>query len=143
MGTVNAADQSIVSLILYRIKAYSDLIKLRLSALVTFSAVFGYILGDRGVSFGWTGFVGLALGGFLISGASGAANEIMEQDLDRLMKRTQNRPLPLQIISLQEAYWFTSLVAILGISLLWIFTNPLTTLLEYLVWCCMYLYTHL
>jgi protoheme IX farnesyltransferase len=45
------------------------------------------------------------------------------------MKRTQNRPLPLQLISLQEAYWFTGFVALLGISLLWIFTNPLTTFL--------------
>ncbi|GAB2498516.1 MAG: protoheme IX farnesyltransferase [Cytophagales bacterium] len=127
MRTVNATDHSIVSFLLVRAKAYADLIKIRLSALVTFSAVFGYILGDRGVGFGWTGFLGLALGGFLISGASGAANEIMERDLDRLMKRTQNRPLPLNIISLQEAYWFTVIVALVGVGLLWAFTNPLTT----------------
>ena len=129
MRTVDVTDHSITTLILDRIKAYSDLIKLRLSALVTFSAVFGYILGDTGISFGWSGFFGLTLGGFLISGASGAANEIMERDLDKLMKRTQNRPLPLQLISLQEAYLFTSLVAVVGIGLLWLFTNPLTTLL--------------
>lgn len=127
MRTVNATDHSIITFLLARSKAYADLIKIRLSALVTFSAVFGYILGDRGIDFGWTGFLGLALGGFLISGASGAANEIMERDLDRLMKRTQNRPLPLNIISLQEAYWFTVIVAIVGIGLLWAFTNPLTT----------------
>jgi protoheme IX farnesyltransferase len=127
MKTVDFSDQSISSFILLRLKAYSELIKFRLSALVTFSAVFGYILGDRGVNFGWSAFLGLTLGGFLISGASGAANEILERDLDKLMKRTQNRPLPLQIISLQEAYWFTSLVAIFGIFLLWFFTNPLTT----------------
>lgn len=126
MSTVEVIDHT-DSFILGRIKAYSELLKFRLSALVTFSAVFGYILGDRGVSFGWAGFVGLAIGGFLISGASGAANEIMERDLDKLMKRTQNRPLPLNTISLQEAYWFTTLVAITGISLLWICTNPLTT----------------
>jgi protoheme IX farnesyltransferase len=126
MNTVEVIDHT-DSFILGRIKAYSELLKFRLSALVTFSAVFGYILGDRGVSFGWAGFVGLAIGGFLISGASGAANEIMERDLDKLMKRTQNRPLPLNTISLQEAYWFTTLVAITGISLLWICTNPLTT----------------
>jgi protoheme IX farnesyltransferase len=127
MSTVGVTNGSLTSLLVGRMKAYSDLIKFRLSALVTFSAVFGYILGDRGINFGWSGFVGLVLGGFLISGASGAANEIMERDLDKLMKRTQNRPLPLQLISLQEAYWFTSLVAIAGITLLWVFTNPLTT----------------
>lgn len=110
-----------------RVKSYSELIKLRLSAFVTLSAAFGYILGDRGVNFGWAGFAGLVLGGFLISGASCAANEIMERDLDKLMKRTQNRPLPLQTISVKEAYWFTCIVAVIGVILLWIFTNPLTT----------------
>lgn len=127
MNAVGITSNSFVSLLKSRLSAYSDLIKFRLSALVTFSAGFGYILGDRGIDFGWSGFIGLVLGGFLISGASGAANEIMERDLDKLMKRTQNRPLPLQLISLQEAYWFTGIVALMGISLLWIFTNPLTT----------------
>lgn len=127
MRTVEVTDHSLFTALLSRIRVYSDLIKLRLSALVTFSAAFGFILGDREVNFNWIGMLGLALGGFLITGASGAANEIMERDLDKLMKRTQNRPLPLQIISLQEAYWFTILVAILGIGVLWIFTNPLTT----------------
>ena len=127
MNAVGITSNSIVSLLKSRVSAYYDLIKFRLSALVTFSAVFGYILGDRGIDFGWSGFVGLVLGGFFISGASGAANEIMERDLDKLMKRTHNRPLPLQLISLQEAYWFTGIVALMGISLLWIFTNPLTT----------------
>lgn len=127
MRTVGVTDQSIYHLVITRVKAYYELLKFRLSALVTFSAVFGFILGDSGSSFGWSSFLGLALGGFLISGASGAANEIMERDLDKLMKRTEKRPLPLQIISLTEAYWFTFIVAFLGIGLLWIFTNPLTT----------------
>lgn len=129
MNAVGITSNAVVGLFISRLRAYSDLIKFRLSALVTFSAVFGYILGDRGIDFGWSGFIGLVLGGFFISGASGAANEIMERDLDKLMKRTQNRPLPLQLISLQEAYWFTGIIALMGISLLWIFTNPLTTAL--------------
>lgn len=127
MRTVGLTDHSIYNLVLIRAKAYYELLKFRLSALVTFSAVFGFVLGDSGVSFGWSSFIGLALGGFLISGASGAANEIMERDLDKLMKRTEKRPLPLQIISLTEAYWFTFIIAFTGIALLWIFTNPLTT----------------
>ncbi|SIO16896.1 heme o synthase [Algoriphagus halophilus] len=127
MRTVGVTDQSIYHLVITRAKAYYELLKFRLSALVTFSAVFGFILGDSGSSFGWSSFLGLALGGFLISGASGAANEIMERDLDKLMKRTKNRPLPLQIISLTEAYWFTFGIAFIGLALLWMYTNPLTT----------------
>lgn len=129
MRTVEVTDQSIFTLLISRVKVYSDLIKLRLASLVTFSAAFGFILGDRSVSFNWIGMLGLAIGGFLITGASGAANEILERDLDKLMQRTKNRPLPLQIITLQEAFLFTALVAFLGIGVLWVFTNPLTTAL--------------
>lgn len=129
MRTINISEQSFLDFLALRAKAYYELIKFRLSALVTFSAAFGFILGDSGTFFSWGKFFALALGGFLITGASGAANEIWERDIDKLMKRTQNRPLPLNIISLSEAYWFTGIIAILGISLLWIFTNPLTTFL--------------
>ncbi|WP_186757489.1 MULTISPECIES: heme o synthase [Echinicola] len=127
MRTVNLSEASLIDSILIRSKAYYELIKFRLSALVTFSAVFGFILGDSGVMFSWGKFFALMVGGFLISGASGAANEILERDYDKLMKRTQNRPLPLNIISLNEAYWFTVIVALIGISTLWFFTNPITT----------------
>lgn len=127
MRTINISEQTLLDFIVLRLKAYTDLIKFRLSALVTFSAVFGFILGDSGAFFSWGKFFALMIGGFLISGASGAANEILERDYDKLMKRTQNRPLPLNLISLSEAYWFTTLIAIVGITILWLFTNPLTT----------------
>jgi protoheme IX farnesyltransferase len=129
MNTVDISDKSVLSHFSVRLRAYMDLVKFRLSALVTFSAMFGFILGDSGTFFSWEKFFGLMLGGFLVSGASGAANEIWERDIDKLMKRTQNRPLPLQLISLTEAYFFTFATALLGISILWIFTNPLTTML--------------
>lgn len=129
MRTINISETSLYDFLVLRFGAYKDLIKFRLSALVTFSAVFGFILGDSGVMFSWGKFFALMVGGFLISGASGAANEIWERDIDKLMKRTQNRPLPLNLISLKEAYWFTCIIASIGVAILWIFTNPLTTLL--------------
>ncbi|MCH7412954.1 heme o synthase [Belliella sp. R4-6] len=129
MRTIDISEDTLFEAIAFRAKVYYELIKFRLSALVTFSAVFGFILGDSGVVFSWGKFFALMIGGFLISGASGAANEIWEKDYDKLMTRTQNRPLPLNQISLKEAYWFTSLLALVGVSVLWIFTNPLTTAL--------------
>ncbi|MFN3800770.1 heme o synthase [Belliella pelovolcani] len=129
MRTLNIVENTLFDAIAFRAKAYYELIKFRLSALVTFSAVFGFILGDSGVVFSWGRFFALMIGGFLISGASGAANEIWERDYDKLMKRTQNRPLPLKQISLSEAYWFTTIVGFIGVSILWLFTNPLTTAL--------------
>lgn len=129
MRALNITEDTLFDFLVQRARIYFELVKFRLSALVTFSAVFGFILGDSGVIFSWGKFFALMIGGFLISGASGAANEIWERDFDKLMKRTENRPLPLNQISLKEAYWFTSLIAFLGISILWIFTNPLTTFL--------------
>lgn len=129
MRTINISEDTIFDVLTLRAKAYLELIKLRLSALVTFSAVFGFILGDTGALFSWGAFFALMTGGFLITGASGAANEILEKEYDKLMKRTEKRPLPMKQISLQEAYWFTFITGILGISILWFFTNPLTTVL--------------
>lgn len=127
MSIVNLSEKSYSEAVGTRLRSYYELIKFRLSAVVTFSAVFGFILGDSGATFSWNSFFGLMLGGFLISGASCAANEIWERDLDKLMKRTRNRPLPTDSISLVEAYWFAFILAIIGVSLLWMFTNPLTT----------------
>lgn len=129
MSSINISDSVYEVTLGVRLKAYYDLLKFRLSALVTFSAVFGFILGHTSPSFSWAGLVGLVFGGFLISGASGAANEILERDLDKLMKRTQGRPLPMNVISLVEAQWFTLATALTGVGMLWLFTNPLTTYL--------------
>lgn len=127
MSTIDLSEKLILEAWRIRFRAYMELLKVRLSALVTFSAVFGFILGHSGQVFSWITFFGLIAGGFLVSGASGAANEIMEREYDKLMKRTQNRPLPLHLISVREAYWFTIVAALLGILLLAFFTNWLTT----------------
>lgn len=127
MNTIDISNKSLYDLIAVRSRAYLDLIKVRLSLLVTFSAAFGFILGHTSTFFSWVSFLGLITGGFLITGASGAANEIMERDYDKLMKRTKNRPLPMNVLSVREAYWFTLVIGFLGITLLWYFTNVVTT----------------
>lgn len=127
MNTIDLSENTILAFLQVRMRAYMDLLKFRLSALVTFSAIFGFILGHSSESFSWSGLTGLIIGGFLISGASGAANEIKERDYDKLMKRTKSRPLPMNIISVTEAYWFTAITAVLGIFLLGYFTNLITT----------------
>lgn len=112
-------------------KAYFELLKFRLSFLVAFSSAFGYLLATRG-SIEWLSFVMLCLGGFLISGASVTINQIIEVEYDKLMTRTASRPLPTGRLSIAEAKFFTLIVGILGFTLLWIFTNPLTTGLSFI-----------
>lgn len=121
--------EGIVSLAWSRIKAYFELLKFRLSFLVAFSSAFGYLLGFEG-SFNWLAFTMLCLGGFLISGSSVTINQVLEKDLDALMDRTKNRPLPSQRISVKEAIWVAMITALVGFVLLIRFTNPLTVLLS-------------
>ncbi len=113
-----------------RIKAYMELLKLRLSFLVAFSSGFGYVLGTT--HFSWVTLGWLFLGGLLVSGASVTINQILEKDLDKLMKRTQNRPLPTNRISINEAIVFTSIVAFIGLAILAVTTNWLTVALSIL-----------
>jgi heme o synthase len=121
-------DLPIINLISPKARAYFELLKFRLSFLVAFSSGFGYLLGVR--SFEWLSFFMLCLGGFLISGASVTINQILEKDLDKLMSRTMNRPLPTFRVSINEAIIFSGLTAMAGFYLLVVYTNLLTTFLS-------------
>ncbi len=120
-----------VSIVKSKLKAYIEMMKFRLSLTVAFSSAFGYILGTKG-EVDIVNLLALSLGGLLISGASITINQIIERNLDSLMKRTMNRPIPTGRVSLQEAIWFALVIGSLGISLLIHFTNPLTTALSLL-----------
>jgi heme o synthase len=117
--------------IVVKLKSYFELLKFRLSFLVAFSCGFGYILGSNG-ALDWGYFLMICLGGFLVSGASVTINQIIERDLDKLMTRTQTRPLPTGRLTQQEAAAFAFLVGALGIFILATYTNMLTTLLSIL-----------
>lgn len=112
-----------------RTASFVALWKPRLSFLVAFSSLFGYLLGTNGLV-DWGVAVFLFLGGFLVSGASVAINQIIEIDFDRLMKRTMNRPLPSRNLERNEAMVFTVCSAVAGILLLWVATNLLTVVLS-------------
>ena len=110
-------------------KAYIELLKVRLSLLVAFSCAFGYGLATRG-DIQWSILLMVTFGGFLMSGASVCINQIIEKDLDKLMKRTMNRPLPTGRITVNEAIVFSIICMALSLVILWIYTNPLTVILS-------------
>ncbi len=112
-------------------RAYAELMKLRLSLLVAFSAAFGYVLAVPGPIDVLTLTI-LCVSGFLLSGASTTINQIQERDVDGLMKRTQNRPLPTERVTPQEASWLAGISAVASLGLLLVFTNVLTTALALL-----------
>jgi protoheme IX farnesyltransferase len=111
-------------------RAYWELLKFRLSFLVSFSCAFGYVLASTQIN--WFTLAMVFMGGFLLSGASVTINQIIEKDLDKLMTRTLARPLPTERLSVQEASVFAIICLVAGISLLIAFTNPLTTALSIL-----------
>lgn len=104
------------------------LAKLRLSFLVVFSAVIGYIFGVTGF-YNIANLFWLALGGVLVTGASNTINQIIERDIDRLMSRTQNRPLPAERMNTLEAILAAGVMGIGGILVLTYFFNPVSGVL--------------
>src|SRR5882672_10787078 len=111
-------------------RAYFELLKPRLSFLVAFSCAFGYGLATKG-NVNWTILLMLTLGGFLLSGASVCINQIIERDLDKIMTRTMNRPIPTGRISVSEAKVFAAICFLISMIILLIFTNPLTVVLSF------------
>ncbi|MDN5285968.1 MAG: cyoE [Mucilaginibacter sp.] len=74
---------------------FLKLIKARLTFLVVFSASISFLIGSRANGhIDWVNWVKLIVGGFLVTSAANAFNEIIEKDLDKLMKRTMDRPIP-------------------------------------------------
>lgn len=127
MATIGTYQNSSTSLI-SSLRIYLELVKMRLSLLVAFSSGFGYTLGA--VNFSWAVFSMLFIGGFLISGASITINQIVEKDLDKLMTRTQSRPLPTNRITVKEAKYFAITIMFIGFALLAMSTNWLTFVLS-------------
>lgn len=111
-----------------KLKAFSEMLKFRLSLLVAFSCTFGFVLASA--SLDWSRLIMLFVGGFLLSGASIVINQIKEREFDKLMTRTRNRPLPTERVSVQEAMYFGIACAIAAIAILLVFTNPLTVVLS-------------
>lgn len=92
-----------LNIIFDKIRVYLELMKLRLAWLVAFSGAFGYSLAVEKVE--WMSLILFLLAAFAITGSANIINQIVEKDLDKLMKRTQDRPLPSERISVQEAIW--------------------------------------
>lgn len=97
---------------------FKQLTKVGLSLSVVFSAIAGYLLAVNTINY-YTVTL-LAIGGYLMVGASNAFNQIIEKDIDKLMKRTQNRPLPTGRYTLTSAMIIAISFTVLGLGILYI-----------------------
>ncbi len=112
-------------------KDYQALMKLKLSLLVVFSSVIGYIIVPN-VAFNIVKILALFIGGLLVTGAANAANQIWETEEDKLMKRTKTRPLPEARMHKNEALLFIVLTLSSGLFILFQQFNFLTAAISLL-----------
>ncbi|MFB0926270.1 MAG: heme o synthase [Vicingaceae bacterium] len=109
-----------------KIRCYEQMFKLKLTSIVVISAIMGYFMG--GATFNLTEIILLVVGGFLITCTSNALNQVIEKEHDKLIERTKKRPLPMNKLSIKEAIWVSSILGVIGITMLWML-NPLTGIL--------------
>lgn len=107
------------------ISDFKEITKMRLSVSVVFSSIAGYLLGAEVVDFYI--LILLAFGGYFMVGASNAYNQVIERDLDALMDRTKDRPIPAGRISVNNALIIAVTFTILGIVTLYVI-NPRTAM---------------
>ena len=105
-------------------KAYLALTKPRVIELLLVSTLPTMIYAERGFP-----SIGLILatlvGGAFAVGSAGAFNCYIDRDIDKLMHRTENRPLVTGEVTPREALIFSWLLGAAAIAILWFGANPL------------------
>jgi protoheme IX farnesyltransferase len=102
--------------------------KLRVVELLLVSTLPAMVLAEKGLpSFGLT--LATIVAGTLAAGSANAFNMVIESDLDKLMERTSKRPLVTGVITKSHATAFATVIGLVSLSLFWIFTTELATLL--------------
>ena len=97
---------------------FKAITKMRLALSVVFSSLAGYLLAAETINY--YHLLLLAVGGYCLVGASNAFNQIIEKDLDALMLRTQNRPLPANRMNPKTALVIAVVLMVLGIAMLYL-----------------------
>ncbi|MGO4904598.1 heme o synthase [Flavobacterium sp. W20_MBD1_R3] len=99
---------------------FREITKARLAVSVVFSSIAGFMLGIYDLqSLDWLVLLKLAVGGYCMVGASNAFNQVIEKDLDALMDRTKNRPVPTGRMTQTTALLVAIALTVIGLVLLY------------------------
>jgi heme o synthase len=110
-----------------RLAAYLELTKPRITSLIVLTSAAGFCLASRSVDY--VALLSAMTGIALLSSGIATLNQYMERDLDGLMRRTADRPLPSGKLAPWEALWFGVGLTMLAEVYLAVLVNPLTALL--------------
>ena len=98
-----------------KLRTYAVFTKMRLASLVILSAISGYLFADGSSAREmWL----LVIGGILVTAASNGSNQIWERELDKLMKRTERRPIPMGQMTVSEGLIVVTICLLVGLYLL-------------------------
>jgi len=109
---------------------YFELCKPRVVMLMILTSIVGMCLAPSD-HFSWSIFILGNLGIALVAGAAATLNQVADQQVDRIMKRTQSRPIVQGKISGKHSMIFASVLCIIGISILLFYINTLTAILTF------------
>ncbi len=110
-----------------KLAAYFELTKPRIAFMLVLTSAAGFYLGSQ--SFNWILFLNAMFAITLLAFGVATLNQYIERDIDKLMTRTENRPLPSGRLSPLEALIFGSILCIASEIYLYFVVNPLTALL--------------
>ena len=111
-----------------KVGSYVALTKPRIIELLLITTVPTQIVAEQGIPSVWL-MVATVLGGTLAAGGANAINMYVDRDIDKIMKRTQNRPLATGAIEPRNALAFAVTLEIVAFLFLWATVNLLSALL--------------
>jgi protoheme IX farnesyltransferase len=111
-----------------RAAAFAELTKPRITFLIVLTSAAGFALGSRG-PIDYVKLLSAMFGIGLLSSGIATLNQYAERELDGLMRRTANRPLPKGKLAPWEALAFGATITVVAEAYLLVFVNPLTALL--------------
>lgn len=103
-------------------RAYVALSKPRIIELLLVTTVPTMILAAHGIPSFWL-VINTLVGGTLSAASANAFNCYIDRDIDRLMRRTRNRPLVTGELTDREALGYSWIVGLVSIAWLWVTTN--------------------
>jgi protoheme IX farnesyltransferase len=111
-----------------RLADYATLTKPRITLMVVVTAYIGFAIGDP-LDTGWLLLLATLLGTGLCCMGASAFNQVLERDVDALMHRTRNRPLPAGRLNAAQATTLAFILSILGVTILACLANALAAAL--------------
>ncbi len=113
------------------VKNYLELCKPRVVLLMILTVMVGMCMATHAGSLSWEIFFWGNLGIAMAAGSAACVNHLVDQRIDRIMRRTQNRPIVRGKIPVNHAIVFAIILGVLGLAVLCYFVNVLTAVLTF------------